>query len=344
MQTESTTRVGVEPGGNYRWITIAIAVLFNLLFEYSVRGFDHLLQAPVLTLVLLAIYFSYFTLLEDLIVRWRLGDIQVLAAGILVGTIIVPVAAGAALYPPLILGINWGQLFFINIIWWGPLQFVLAMYLANRIAPRDWNHPQLGRGGWTFFILLFGMALTTIFVAKPVAPENTLLGWTVIVLLLILTGSVFWCLTPKRQGPHLASPTGKTITFLIAGFILIVAAIIISLGIYSGDSLFQANSIAGITTLVGCLALSYLITRQALRPVPLVEAAQQFRPRLFLDVLAVASCLVFIYVGAFLGDTQVKDVGYRLNQTALDFDVYWTSILAIFMLGYRLISKTPVPV
>lgn len=134
-------------GGN-RFRIVITASLFNLLFEYSLRGLNNLKVQPFLPFILFPIYFSLFTLVEDLIVRWRLRDIQLMLLSFIYGTIYLAFISGILFLPPLYLGINWGALFYINLVWWGALQSILTFYLANLIERRDWNHPRMSMMGW----------------------------------------------------------------------------------------------------------------------------------------------------------------------------------------------------
>ncbi|MBS1194557.1 MAG: hypothetical protein H6R29_489, partial [Methanomicrobia archaeon] len=57
-----------------RWGTILLATVFSLLLEYAVRGLPTLTESPLLFPLLAAAYLSYFTMVQDLVVRFRLGD------------------------------------------------------------------------------------------------------------------------------------------------------------------------------------------------------------------------------------------------------------------------------
>jgi len=60
------------------------AVLFNLICELWVHGVVGFMN-PVLTVSLIVLYSTYFLMLEDLVVRYRLGETHVLQAGIIFG-------------------------------------------------------------------------------------------------------------------------------------------------------------------------------------------------------------------------------------------------------------------
>lgn len=56
---------------------ILLCTLFNLLFEYSARGIEEFAQRPWLVLALFGIYFTYFAMLEDLILRFKLKNYEI---------------------------------------------------------------------------------------------------------------------------------------------------------------------------------------------------------------------------------------------------------------------------
>lgn len=334
-----------EVSGQYRWWTIVIATAFNLLFEYSVRGFGHLLERPLLPLVLTPLYFAYFVLLEDLVVRWRLRDAHVLVAGVVVGTIIVPLASGACLLPPLTLGVNWGALFFIDLIWWGPLQFVMALYIANRLAPRDWHHARLGPIGWTGFALLFAAALTVIHTAKPVAPPETLQGWITIGILLALGALVFGRLLPGRDS-RLPLRVIGTLSVAVAGTILLLGAALTALPLSraTGVGLLDSRTVGALATILCALLLAGILFRWLARGAEPSPAPRGFAPDPLMNVLSLLTCGVFFVCGAFLDEDPVPGVGYRLNATAIAVVTYWTSGLAVVMLVARLLRRRAIPV
>ena len=134
---------------NSRWKIIFVATLFNLLFEYSLRGFNNIAVQPVLPFILFAIYFTLFIMIEDLIVRFKLKDYHLLLLAFFYGTFYNAYTSGIIYIRPTFLGIAWLELISINIGWWGVVQGILTFYLANRIAgARDWNHSLLSRRGW----------------------------------------------------------------------------------------------------------------------------------------------------------------------------------------------------
>lgn len=180
------------------WKIVLIATAFNLLFEYSMRGINNLQVQPVLPLVLFTTYFTLFTMLEDLIVRFRLKDYHLMAAAFSYGAVYQSLVSGAAFIPPLILGINWGGVLFVILVWWGALQNVMTFYIANRLAPRDWNRRRLSKIGWAAMILLNGL-MVLLFQLSGVIPRGSPSGMVVMVLILIVSVAGFWRILPGRE-------------------------------------------------------------------------------------------------------------------------------------------------
>ncbi len=177
-----------------RWRLILVAVIFNLLFEYSMRGVNDLLAHPVLFLFLFGVYFAYFTMLEDLIARYRLGDYHLISLGFFFGLVAGLILPSGFFTPPLFLGVNWGNMLFINLVWWGILQGVLTFYIANRVAPRDWNHQLLSKKGWCISLLLL-VSILLLFRLKAVnMPRVSLSGFLTIISL-----SIFLFLVLKKE-------------------------------------------------------------------------------------------------------------------------------------------------
>jgi len=175
------------------WKIILYCTGFNLLFEYAVRGINNLLVIPLLPILLFSTYFAYFTIFEDLIVRYRLRDHQAMLLGFFIGIIIMAFTGGQLFNPPTnlqflyIFGINYRDLLFVNIFWWSLFQTVLTFYLVNRISPRDWDHPQMGKGGWTLALLLLGLSLL-IFQLNPHVPRGSLVGYISMAILVGVFG------------------------------------------------------------------------------------------------------------------------------------------------------------
>lgn len=194
---------------NNRWKIILIATLFNLLWEYHLRGVNDFSVHPRLPLYLFLTYFSYFTIVEDVIARFRLKDYQVFIVALFLGLLWQLVGPSVIYFPPLVMGINWLGVIFVNFIWWVPIQTLMAFYIANRITPRDWNHPLLSRAGWglAFFTFVFITFLSRLLV--PNFPPITLQQLVIMLALIIATGALFREFLPSIEERLLTPPAFK---------------------------------------------------------------------------------------------------------------------------------------
>lgn len=92
---------------NNRWKVILLSALFNLSFEYSMRGLGGLFKPVVfLPLFLFGFYFTLYAMLEDLIVRFRLHNYQLVLAAFLYGIFPMAFGTGALFANPQFYGIN----------------------------------------------------------------------------------------------------------------------------------------------------------------------------------------------------------------------------------------------
>jgi len=180
------------------WKTVLVATMFNLLFEYSMRGINNILVQPFLPLVLFTTYFTLFTMLEDLVLRYRLKDYHLMVGAFSYGIVYQCLVSGAAFIPPLIFGINWGGVLFVILVWWGALQNVMTLYIANRIAPRDWNRGPLSKMGWAAMLLLNGL-MVLLFQLYGGIPKGSLRGIVVMVLILIGGMAMFLRVLPGKE-------------------------------------------------------------------------------------------------------------------------------------------------
>lgn len=137
---------------------VALAVLFNLLFEYSMRGVRGFFFHRGIFLFVTPLYAAYFFIIDSLMRRYRVRLRHLLVGAFVLGCFVLGFFSGLAFRPPTVLGINWPVLLFINVLWWGLLQTVLGLYFARRLAGFDPTEPPLGTrslrryGG---FIVLF---------------------------------------------------------------------------------------------------------------------------------------------------------------------------------------------
>jgi len=201
---------GHKPGG--WWTLILIATGFNLLFEYALRGINNLQTQPYLPVILTVIYLVYFTMLEDLIVRFRLNDVHLMVITFFFGTVYISFISGVAFISPTAAGINWGRLLYINLIWWGALQGVLTFYIANRLSLRDWGHRRLGWIGWSVAILV-NLVVIRMFQRSELIPKARPTGLIAVLIVLAATLVLFRLMVP-RTASQAAPPEFKRSLFL----------------------------------------------------------------------------------------------------------------------------------
>ncbi len=141
-----------------RFTIVLYCALFNMLFEYSGRGLNGLIQNPIYFVFIFGIYFSFFAILEDLIVRYKLTNLQVFLVASSWGILFEAFVTGN-LYNPntalgiILAGINIPSLLIVCGFAWGIVQSNLTLYFANRLQPRDWDHPKMGALGWVVCVL-----------------------------------------------------------------------------------------------------------------------------------------------------------------------------------------------
>ncbi len=134
-------------------------IIFNLLLEYWVHGFLFFLN-PLSSIPLVILYLTYFSMLEDLILRFKLKDYQILSFSFAFWVFYDIFIDGSIFLEAYFLGINPFNLIIIDIFWWGLIQTILTMYFANRFFERrDWNEETMGKLGWvlsfSWYFLLF---------------------------------------------------------------------------------------------------------------------------------------------------------------------------------------------
>ncbi|MBL7150886.1 hypothetical protein ISS86_03070 [Candidatus Microgenomates bacterium] len=138
---------------------ILLATIFNLSFEYSMRGIGGFFKLAFFPLILFGFYFTLYSMLEDLIVRFKLHNYQLVLAAFLYGIFPMAFATGVLFNKPQFLGINWTALFYVGFLWWGILQAIFTFYFASRLVQRDWNHPKMGKLSWflaiTYNVVVF---------------------------------------------------------------------------------------------------------------------------------------------------------------------------------------------
>lgn len=180
---------------NRSWKTVSAATAFNMLFEYSMRGFNNLSVQPLLPFVLFTFYFSLYAMLEDLIVKYRLKDYHLIMAAFFFGTAYQFLVSGSALLHPSFLGVDWTNLVFVVVVWWGNLQSIVTFYFANRIAPRDWNH-LLSKKGWVA-ALIINCLMIMLFQLSGAIPKPTIPQLTIMLLVMAFAAVLFTTALPK---------------------------------------------------------------------------------------------------------------------------------------------------
>jgi hypothetical protein len=173
-----------------RFSLIFYCAVFNLLFEYSARGLRQFASRPLFMLVLFGIYFTYFSMLEDLMVRFRLKNYQIFLCGFLYGLFPIAFLTGnlfsTEVYSGIVVaGVNIGTLVIIGVLAWGVVQGIVTLYFGNRIQARDWDHPRMGKVGWGLAVL-YQVCVMVYARQNPVTPRGTPVGYVVFGLLVIL--------------------------------------------------------------------------------------------------------------------------------------------------------------
>lgn len=176
---------------NNRFKIVLLATLFNLAFEFAFRGFNFF-NRPLLVFYLFGMYFTLYLMLEDLIVRFKINNLQLVLSAFLYGLFPMAFGTGLLFVKPQFLGINWLNLFFIGFLWWGILQAILTFYFATRLVKRDWNHPRLGKVGW---VAAIGYNLIVLGVSKTISPYLPLIqpiAYLIFGLIVFGTGVFLW--------------------------------------------------------------------------------------------------------------------------------------------------------
>ncbi len=210
---------------------VLIATLFNVLFEYSIRGLSNLGAHPALPVILLAAYASLFTLEDALIQRFRLKDYHLTILAFTYGPIYQALISGAAFVEAGFLGINWGQVLFTVVIWWGMLQSIVTFYLANRLAPRDTNAPAPGRATWVA-ALLINLFVIFLFSRSGRIPTGRPLGYGVLFAVSVL-GAIVLALAQRGRRLEPARPDPSRFLDVLVGItvaVFLVAALFLTGG------------------------------------------------------------------------------------------------------------------
>lgn len=212
---------GLAGGSGRQWPLILAATGFNLLFEYSWRGADSILQAPMLLLALFIFYTTLFTILEDLIVEFRFRDYHLIIAAFFYGTIYEFFGSGALFYQAGFLDINWMTLFFANLVLWGSLQGVFTFYLANRVSPRAPRERLISGREWALLLFFNIVALWGIRTsdALPSIGSNQ---WIALLIVLLISAFILIRVTRKKEWRAAYIPFRKSTVLDLVGIITIV--------------------------------------------------------------------------------------------------------------------------
>lgn len=158
---------------------VSLATLFNLFFEYSVGGVDRIFAKPMTIVYLTLIYFCLFAMLDDLIRRFKLNNLQIAVFAIGYGILPELYLTGSVFGKPLLLGINWQAFLTINVIWWGVLQSLVTLYFANRLVARRWSEGYMGWLGWGLCIAYIVGLCAVSFIASPTLRKGPFEGYIV---------------------------------------------------------------------------------------------------------------------------------------------------------------------
>lgn len=170
---------------------ILLAAIFNLTFEFAFRGFN-ILNRPFLAFYLFGMYFTLYSMLEDLIVRFKIKNYQLVLSAFLYGLFPMALGTGLLFIQPQFLGINWVNLLFIGFLWWGIAQAIFTFYFATRLVKRDWDHPRLGKVGWVIAIGYNVVVLTISKITNPYLPSIKPVACFVFGLIILGAGVFLW--------------------------------------------------------------------------------------------------------------------------------------------------------
>ena len=211
---------------NSKYTIVLGCTVFNLLLEYWAHGIEYFLETWYATLMLFLLYLTYFSMLEDLIIRYRLRDYQVLNVGFIFGLLHETLNTGSVFGNQSFFGLDLTLLLLINIGWWGFLQSVLAMYFANRLSARDWTHSKMGKVGW---ILSIGFNAFVLVAASldPNHPKGGFSGYVTALTVSCLAVLLFWrTLRPKDAMPFSKSKLVDTIVVAQVVFCAIIGTLL----------------------------------------------------------------------------------------------------------------------
>lgn len=224
---------------SHRWKIPLAATALNLLFEYSMRGVNDLPVRPALPLFLFLWYFPYFVLLDDLVARHRLRDFHLVVAAFFFGSAFALLTPFEASDPAGFLGVDWRDFLFVNLAWWGAIQGVMTFYIANRLAPRDWQRPLLPWGARAGFVLWLLVVVLLFQRFTPGLPQWSETGAATVAALAAASALLLWRLLPKRSSPPPPSGRDRVMDAL--------ASISVALCVFSALFLTSDPTMVGVT-------------------------------------------------------------------------------------------------
>jgi hypothetical protein len=235
-----------------KYKTILGCILFNLLLEYWVHGIENFVIAWYTAPALFLLYLAFFSMLEDVIVRFNLRDYQVFLCGFIFGYTLDLFYLGDVFKDEIFLGINPIIIVLIHMSWWGFLQSVIGMYFSNRVlGNRDWDHPKMGVIGWILSIGYLAFILVSEQIeqigntGQPTFPYGSLTGYITSIVIISLTVVLFW--KTLRQRESLKFNKSRTLDFLTGSTLILCVAIGTFLGYgnyeIEGFQLFEFRSI-----------------------------------------------------------------------------------------------------
>jgi len=169
-------------------------------------------------------------MLEDLIRRYRITNLQIFVAAWVFGILPELYLSGSVLTEPRLFGINWLSFLTINIVWWGMLQSIVALYFANRLVPRRWE--ESGHMGWLGWGLCIGyMAVICVgsLVNSPTLQRGPLEGYLIATFIQLAgLGYLVYSIRGPQQPVYAFQPDlildimafGTVVVFLLIGTVV----------------------------------------------------------------------------------------------------------------------------
>ncbi len=179
--------------------TILFCTVFNLCFEYSMRGIYQLITRPLLFVVILTVYLTLFIMLEDVITRFKFEDKHLILFAGCFGTVYPCVISSSPfLVNPWFFGLNLGNLLFVSIVWWVFFQTLFPLYLARRLFGRDWEHQQLSWFKWVL-VLFFNVLAIFLIRLSPATVFGTPIGYITMTIIASIYAFLLIRLLKKRN-------------------------------------------------------------------------------------------------------------------------------------------------